>query len=789
MFELNSYLSELDKIYASRQAGLAEEYLKKGLKSAASAQDESAILVILNELMGYYRAAGRHEEALLCADQARSLAEGMGLSGTVNFGTTLLNAATAYRAAGRYEEALAFYRETERIFREQMELPDYRMATLYNNLSILYSETGRLAEAKAELEAAMEMIRQLDRSEVETAITHTNLGLLCFRMRSEEEGIRHMEEAVGIFRSHPDSKDSHYASALAGLAEARFRQDRYEESIALYEEALREILECYGENDYYRITAQNLETVKDLYRRRSAFAQEKTGGLARARAYYEAYGRKLVEEKYPEYAKRIAAGLAGEGSECSGFDDAVSTDHDYGAGFCLWLTPEDYAAVGERLMQDYCALPGEFGAFPARNGTPQGARRVGVFDGEQFLTGLLEDHPIPEARTDGELLSEEQERLWLSIPESALFQAVNGEVFADPSGFFTALRARIAYYPEPVRLKKLALALAAASQAGQYNLGRAAKRGDVGAMFFARAEFCRQAADSIYLLNRAYAPYYKWKLRGIRSLKRLGGIAEDFERLMELPLSSPEVPVRIEEICGQIARELYRQNLTRTPDGDLESQKSEVLRALLADTIVRTEWAQFQNVRNEGGRADCQDNWETFEIMRKSQFLTWKTPALKSYLADLQNAEAQGWNLLTEKYARMMESTAPAEFEQLKGALPERSRERKEVQEEIIRQEILWAKRFALRFPNLSGRGRAITTDEDKPWNTSMETYLRGELGTYSDRTIALYREMIASYAREGKNLTQMKLFYMTRFYGYASLSRAEEAAREENERMAGERS
>ena len=43
-----------------------------------------------------------------------------------------------------------------------------------------------------------------------------------------------------------------------------------------------------------------------------------------------------------------------------GFDDAYSQDHDFGPRFCLWLTDEDYAAIGEQLEVDYEALPRKF---------------------------------------------------------------------------------------------------------------------------------------------------------------------------------------------------------------------------------------------------------------------------------------------------------------------------------------------------------------------------------------------------------------------------------------------
>ena len=57
--------------------------------------------------------------------------------------------------------------------------------------------------------------------------------------------------------------------------------------------------------------------------------------------FYELHGAKMIHEEFPNYEARIAVGLVGEGSECFGYDDAISRDHDFALGFCLWLSEED----------------------------------------------------------------------------------------------------------------------------------------------------------------------------------------------------------------------------------------------------------------------------------------------------------------------------------------------------------------------------------------------------------------------------------------------------------------
>ena len=102
----------------------------------------------------------------------------------------------------------------------------------------------------------------------------------------------------------------------------------------------------------------------------------------------------------------------------------------------------------------------------------------------------------------------------------------------------------------------------------------------------------------------------------------------------------------------------------------------------LREAIVRHEWDQFQRTNNEGGRAACQGNWPVFHQMRLAQFLTWERPLLTSYAADLDAADHVGRNLVTEKYGRMMASTAPENFtKNIEPYIPRLSEERAARQE------------------------------------------------------------------------------------------------------------
>lgn len=194
----------------------------------------------------------------------------------------------------------------------------------------------------------------------------------------------------------------------------------------------------------------------------------------------------------------------------------------------------------------------------------------------------------------------------------------------------------------------------------------------------------------------------------------------------------------------------------------------------IIEEIVELEWNQFDKVKNEGGRANCQDDFATFYVMRKSQYMTWNEELLVSYRNDLLEANQKGWNLIMEKYARMMKSTAPEQYAELESELPVLREQRIVIQEEIINIQVAWMEEFASKYPKMADNARSIRTAEDNECNTSYETYLRGELSTYSETTFVLYGRFITVLMQNGKNLAYETMSNTAKLYGYESVEDAE---------------
>ena len=287
-------------------------------------------------------------------------------------------------------------------------------------------------------------------------------------------------------------------------------------------------------------------------------------GLETARAYYEAFGAPMLKARFPRLLPHIAAGLFGSGSECFGYDDEVSRDHDFEPGFMLLLPGED--VIGRRdaflLERAYAALPREFMGLRRGLMQPVGGPRRGVISAAEFFTEKV-------GAPDG-ILTVGQ---WLSAPEYALAEAVNGELFHDGSGEVTAIRQRLSAWPEDIRRKKLAGHLLLMAQSGQYNYARCLAHGERAAAQLAAGDFVRHCMAAVFLLNGAYQPYYKWAFRALRALPRLSLLAELMEYLLttdnEPELARAKADV-IEGMAADVIAELKRQGLTRAECGDLE---------------------------------------------------------------------------------------------------------------------------------------------------------------------------------------------------------------------------
>lgn len=651
MEDAAQFYNELDEMFANHaSADAIETYLLRKLTEANPLQ-----LSILNELMGFYRSRGEHTKNQPIINRALNLANKMQLAGTEAGTTTLINAATSLRAAGDYDRAEKIYTQALNESAMTLGAKNRKLAALHNNLSMLYSETGRTHDAIEELNQALEILQNTSTDperDIDIAATHTNLALAMLQECTKEcshpntstnsksatleSAFEHASTSVRMYIAGNNENQPHYASALAGFAQVQCARGEYAQAEESYSKALDLIARCYGkDSESYAITAENLRQTRELAEKvtkkstkiqgsanqditeqhstnshaanQNAATQNAANnniktGMQLAQSYWQTYGKPLLDQpKFARYKNRIAAGLVGHGSECYGFDDEISRDHDFGPGFCLWLTDEDYAEIGADLQNAYNALPQKYAGFESRNETQrakscESSKRVGIFRISEFFENITSFPTAPAAN---------EPHLWLSLSESTLAAATNGKIFADPLGEFSKARQSFKLMPNDVRISLISRRLGMISQAGQYNFPRMIARKDASAAWLSINEFVRATASLVFLLNNpvtaGYLPYYKWQFAALRKLSnrmasRLPEVCSKLESVMRLSsaacfggdgsggdgfgeggkgagLAQKQVTQIIDSICEDIVRELQYQGLSDCSETFLEWQR------------------------------------------------------------------------------------------------------------------------------------------------------------------------------------------------------------------------
>ena len=287
-------------------------------------------------------------------------------------------------------------------------------------------------------------------------------------------------------------------------------------------------------------------------------------GLELSERFYTDCVKPMLSEQFLDILPYLAVGLFGSGSECFGFDDGVSTDHDFEPGVCILLPDESVVdrQTAFRLERAYYKLPKEFLGFHRSAIAPVGGARHGVLRTAEVFQDKV-------GSPDGVLTVQQ----WLTVPEHALAEATNGRLFFDGYGEVTRIREGLARYPEDVRRKKLAGHLLLSAQAGQYNYRRCLAHGETGAAQLAVHEFVQHTMAAAFLLNNVYEPYYKWSFRAMRALPKLSLLAETAEYLLSTdnePSLAESKYDMIEDAAADVIDELQAQGLTKAICGDLE---------------------------------------------------------------------------------------------------------------------------------------------------------------------------------------------------------------------------
>ena len=300
--------------------------------------------------------------------------------------------------------------------------------------------------------------------------------------------------------------------------------------------------------------------------------------LQMSREYVINTARPSLERNFNELGTHLASGLVGNGSECFGFDDILSRDHDWGVDFYIWTLEDDRDHIPALNKWKNELLESDPPEYP-RSASEYGAR-IGCMTCGDFYRSLIGTPQCPQTLEE-----------WIKAPEEQFAMAVNGEVFFDAAGEFSGTREELLrYYPEDIRLKRIAAKCMAVAQTGQYNHDRTYKRGDFVTLRTVLSRFTDNAIALVFLLNKTYKPYYKWAFRALGDLPLLGRTTAD--ALLQIAENGDfdgdaheKRKVLIEELCKSFADELTWQGLSDSNDYFLASHGESVQKKIKSGAL------------------------------------------------------------------------------------------------------------------------------------------------------------------------------------------------------------
>lgn len=273
-------------------------------------------------------------------------------------------------------------------------------------------------------------------------------------------------------------------------------------------------------------------------------------GLELSRILYEEEVQPILRDAFPGLP--YAAARVGSGSEVLGFDSPRSADHEWGPRLELFLTAADRAEHGmeirrvlaERLPKTVRGWPTHFresgdpldpvGHMQVTDGPVN--HRVDVHDVDGWLAARL--GPLP-AEVDPDL------RDWLALPQQRLAEITGGALFHDGPGSLTAVRRRLAWYPEQVWRYLLACQWQRIAQEEAF-VGRCAEVGDDIGSMVVTARLVRSLMHLCHLLERRYAPYGKWLGSSFGRLPAAGALGP----LLRGALMATDQPAREAHLCS-----------------------------------------------------------------------------------------------------------------------------------------------------------------------------------------------------------------------------------------------
>lgn len=717
-----NFYDELQKYFEAHNINKTREFLESSLEDAIKNHNTSLIIEVLNELIGFLRDITSYEDSYKYANALKRILDENDIDPKSLF-ISYINIANSFRANKLYNESISLLNKAISIYNENKLSLHKELAALYNNASLAYQGLNDYSKAEGALFKALELIKN-DINPIKLGTTYVNISTNYLLKNDLIEAKKYLELASNIFEAN--NKDFHFGGYAAAYARYYKLKGDDIKSINYYERAISNIWMHTGKNQYYKELLDELFT---LYKKNNI--DPHIMGLELSREYFESVKASFFSE-IKDLKEYITVGLFGLGSECFECDDIISEDHDFDPGFIVLVSPSVIKSDFDIIARAYNNLDKCYKRYYIAN-----LDKKGVHYEDKYILDFLGGNKNDFSKaliTNGELFY---------VGAMTGFEALRNKIIKDERYNF---------------IPKLIYKTLEINQYLPYNLNRALERDKKETYNILKYHLIDRLIEYYYIYHLEFQPHDKlaFEMMGEDSI-----IKKWIRSLLNDDLNI------FEEVSASLLKILHSYHIINSIDTIyIEDYKEELLAFLasykerrgLINQIVSIEWDMFKELKNTCGDATCQRNPKYFRLMRESQYFTWSINTLKSYLSDLNIALENGYNTLAIKYGFMEEGVSLDHFLSIKDNLPKLSEKQKALIDEVSR--VILNERISFDEINKYGTMRNVFSVSDDINSASYETYLKGELSSYSENTLYLYSRDIVSIINSGLNPVELIIKY-----------------------------
>lgn len=248
----------IDELYQSGKIEEAENYMLEQLDFAKQDNNNEISVVLTYTLADFYRAAGRYDDAISKYQESEKIMELQNMINTRDMAAVLFNLANIYRLTGKLDESYQYFDKTYRVI--EVCGDDNYFLSYYNNLSALHQSAGKLEESIDCLKKSLYITDQKMNDSLRSAMARTNLAAALLRLKRADEAREHLQIAIAFYESRSHT-DYHYSTALSAMGDVCMVKGDLAKAAEYFERALPEIEQHMGQNQFYSIVSDNLESV------------------------------------------------------------------------------------------------------------------------------------------------------------------------------------------------------------------------------------------------------------------------------------------------------------------------------------------------------------------------------------------------------------------------------------------------------------------------------------------------------------------------------------------------